>query len=393
MVSLRKFPYPFKCALSICSDADAVRSYEEFKILHDKLNTNRSIDGLGLPISDSLFLRSKSRLSFIDVNGDIDERIRGLTVCGIIDAIHSYSELSEGPSDADDLKQALNILSNHRIKIPIWTNHSQSDFNLITGYGDMPDRKYYHAKTLADYGVKYIWVGALTPIWGQSTKISISQLVDILKNRNPDFLNIRTLCFFLAKYFLSLFKQKYKIFKNNDLAIPVTLRDGTKFFEFVRYGEGMGKYDRMEHLKRMLTTDNLNKLIKREAYTIIYTHFGKRNNDIFNNMEDIFSPLLRKKEDIFITTTSNILKYYVTFKYLKWQYDKKKNSVMINRIEDPVSGYKIPSLQDIEGITFVSKVTDLNFYINDEEVKPENVIDVDTAYYRFPMSTVQYPAS
>ena len=46
IVSLRKFPFPFKAAMTICSDIDETRSSDEFLEIQRFLNT-RSMTSMG----------------------------------------------------------------------------------------------------------------------------------------------------------------------------------------------------------------------------------------------------------------------------------------------------------------------------------------------------------
>jgi hypothetical protein len=61
-VTQRRFPYPYKATLAICSDVDGMAA-ARFKRIHRFLNTRtKNIphygDGLGLDIGDSFFLRT-----------------------------------------------------------------------------------------------------------------------------------------------------------------------------------------------------------------------------------------------------------------------------------------------------------------------------------------------
>jgi hypothetical protein len=57
-VTLRKFPYPFRAALTICSDIDGTDTLENFLATQNFLNTERDTDmglGIGLEIGNSFF--------------------------------------------------------------------------------------------------------------------------------------------------------------------------------------------------------------------------------------------------------------------------------------------------------------------------------------------------
>src|SRR4030042_3229005 len=57
-VALRKFPYPFRAAIAICSDIDNTETLEEFLEIQRFLNTGEATsmgEGLGLEIGNSFF--------------------------------------------------------------------------------------------------------------------------------------------------------------------------------------------------------------------------------------------------------------------------------------------------------------------------------------------------
>ena len=65
---IRKFPYPFKAALAICSDIDETQTIEEFLEIQRFLcseDSTRLGEGLGLEIGNSFyFYDEKRRFSF-----------------------------------------------------------------------------------------------------------------------------------------------------------------------------------------------------------------------------------------------------------------------------------------------------------------------------------------
>src|SRR5207253_5854663 len=71
-ISLRRFPHPYRAALTICNDADLL-TVESFRRLHRYLNTTESTPwgkGLQLPLGQSFFLfrspESPNRFSLFD---------------------------------------------------------------------------------------------------------------------------------------------------------------------------------------------------------------------------------------------------------------------------------------------------------------------------------------
>ena len=95
-VKLRRFPFPFRAALAICSDIDNC-DRRTFVDVHRFLNTQRS--GLGLPISDSFFAVSPDprQIAYFRPDGkthsDDANLIRRGVKDGLIDSLHSWNEL------------------------------------------------------------------------------------------------------------------------------------------------------------------------------------------------------------------------------------------------------------------------------------------------------------
>src|SRR5215471_430434 len=100
VVALRKFTYPYRAALAICNDADAMTG-ESFRLFHHYLNTDQETPlgrGLNMPIGDSFFLfsspQSPNKLTFFDGLSDRLSPDAGLlrdcAQAGLIDTLHTY---------------------------------------------------------------------------------------------------------------------------------------------------------------------------------------------------------------------------------------------------------------------------------------------------------------
>ena len=64
-ISIRKYPYPYKCLLSINNDTDGFH-YSSFKSFHEFVNGKKSTifgQGLNLEISDSFFGYTQREMS------------------------------------------------------------------------------------------------------------------------------------------------------------------------------------------------------------------------------------------------------------------------------------------------------------------------------------------
>ena len=155
------------------------------------------------------------------------------------------------------------------------------------------------------------------------------------------------------------------------------LDDGQKIFRFMRsgvfyYGDPAATSD---GLASTLTEPILQRLCKVGGYVIIYTHLGK--NSGFPYISEKTQKALRllakkyKQGDLYVTTTSKLLKYYVNKKYLKWHSDtnERGTNIYIESISDPVRGTFIPTIDDMRGITFYTdKPNNTHIFIQNNEI-------------------------
>lgn len=363
-IALRRFPAPYRCALSISSDCDAIHSVDEYLSFHDIIKGQKADSYFD--ISGSAFIKSRSRISLIGPDDCIDPKVEMLVREGSLDTIHAWSELDEQQPPATVMSCTLDNLGKKGLRLPVWTNHSNSPYNLVTGSGDLQQGRFHHAKHLFRYGVRFIWIGALTPIWGQEVHLNARQVIDAaFAEGRIGFTALKTLLLFFTKCGKATYQPAFRFYLANRLMWPVTLRDGTRFWAFVRYGPLQGRWDRFRHLKNILTENALDCLIRMQAITIIYTHLGKKDPGAdLQNPDDVrttFAPLLSRQHQIWVCPTARLLRYWVTHEYLDWKYLSEKGTVIIQGINDPVTGYRKPDREDLQDITFMSKHDDLSF--------------------------------
>jgi hypothetical protein len=57
---------------------------------------------------------------------------------------------------------------------------------------------------------------------------------------------------------------------------------------------------------------------------------------------------------IYVTTTSKLLNYYITQRYLNWEFESAdgKSTIKIHGIDDPIFGHYVPLADSLGGITF-----------------------------------------
>ena len=360
MIRLCKYPFPFSAVLAICSDPDSTRDIDAYIRFHERLGS------MGLEISDGLFLQSASLVSFLDASGRVDPRIARMARRGQVDTVHSFAELNEEEAGCGALRKGLEALTAQDVPVDIWSNHSRSRFNLFSGDGDVRGSRYYHADRLSACGVRFVWAGGITPIWGQDSPVGPAQLLDVLRHpAGTDRIVLRSLLGILAKLILSHGCPGLAAYRGNRLLRPVTARDGTRFWSFIRYGRRLARDDRFMHLADILSGARLDALIRRNGATIVYTHFGKSDgNTSFSSGEcvsRIFAALAQRSSRIWVCPTSRLLRYLVTRDHLEWSLDESSGELSISGIFDPVKGYRTATPRDIEGITFSSDRSDLTF--------------------------------
>ncbi len=385
-VALRKFPYPYKAAMTICSDIDETTTKEEFLEIQKFLNTKEETtmgQGVGLEIGNSFMMYAPPAcaFSYFSRNPGSAQVIKKFIKTGYIDFIHSYGEKTD--FTRKDAIKAIEELNNNQCKVDVWIDHAKTPDNLgddhTFGLGDHPGSIAYHSDLTLAYGIKFVWLGRVTTVIGQSVPITLKTFssvydsrhtVDSLKNMVKEF----------AKNVLAVFgNRKYAMHKSYDLVRIAKLNDGQKVYEFLRfdnYWKGVAEGATSKRLAYVISKRTLDRLKKVNGYMIVYTHLGK-NSDCSQVIAKETQTALRdlaseyERGNIYITTTSKLLNYYVNHKYLNWSYKTKDNEIIItiSGVEDPVFGSFVPITEDLQGITFYVPDKDkTRIYINDKEI-------------------------
>jgi hypothetical protein len=217
-------------------------------------------------------------------------------------------------------------------------------------------------------------------IAGQAVPISINTFCDIF-NSNYPIHSIVNIGKEFSKNFLGVLGlKKYAMHEKNDLIKISTLNDGQKVYEFMRFDthwKGVGRGADANGLANSISQQVLERLKNREGYMVVYTHLGKNagnqepipkeTRNALRNLADEF-----KNGAIFVTSTSKLLKYYLHNRYLYWSHEFKNNElhIHIQKIKEPISGERIPTLKDLTGITFyISDRKIARVFVNKKELK------------------------
>lgn len=393
-VELRKFPYPFKAALTIASDVDDNDSVEELLHIHNKINSKK--DGLGLDIGDSFWMynelielmkdstydihtfheRFSGPIPFLGVsifdglkrkkspNADV---IESLIRKGYIDALHSYGQFAANTFDRGYAADALKYLKDNNLNFDVFIGHGGHENTNNVGpwpwqLGDNPDTKEYHTDLTVPFGVKFFWTGQMTHCIGQNGNFSFES-------------KIKQFVEWLQDMWINNGSTIYE--HGNELVTIRELDDGQKIFDYVRYINRWGKYEITDEpsLRFQLNPEVIDDLIDNEGYLIQYTHLGANYGYPYLSVHTMEMLQHAKQKfdsgELLVSTTSKLLNYNVHRKYLNWDYEINGNTLTINimDINNEVEGQFIPTMKDLEGLTFyVPENLEYNIFINDQPI-------------------------
>jgi len=385
-VALRKFPYPYKAAMTISSDIDGTTTKEEFLEIQKFLNTKEETsmgEGVGLDIGNSFVMYAPPTCAFSYFSGNPgnSQVIRRFINSGYIDFIHSYGEKAD--FTRKDAARAIRELNDNQCKVDVWVDHARTPDNLgddtTFGLGDHPESSAYHSDLTLAYGIKFAWLGRVTTVIGQSMPVSLKTFSSIFDSRHP-IDSLKNMVKEFAKNVLAVLgNRKYAMHKNYDLIRVAKLDDGQKVYEFMRfdnYWKGVAEGATSRRLAYVISRRTLERLKEAGGYMVVYTHLGKNSDcsqviaeETQNALRDLASE--QERGNIYVTTTSRLLNYYLNYKYLNWSHEPKGDEtvITISSVEDPVFGSFIPTIEDLQGITFyVPDKNKIRIYINDKEI-------------------------
>ncbi len=390
MISLRKYPYPYRAAFTICSDIDA-STWRDFLDIHAFLNTDSDTpfgQGLSLEIGDSFWFYSdpaSPEHAFAYFEPDCKtpsvfaEPIRHLVQTGWLDTLHSYGNFTEKlPFQRKLAEQAWDVCKKYDLKIPVWVNHGDckvntQDFGQYYGSGDDPgNAEVYHTDILTRMGVHFFWESEkhVTPVVGQNRPVS---LTEAWWNRNTLITSVERLknVVKIVNGYRNILRDKFSLSRiamweqdprKNDLYIPYTLKDGQQLLRFNRYGHG--RYDWSDDLPRLINRQNLQRLIDTGGASILYLHIGDRRDRSKPALTtpgiqalNILAEKANKTKEIFVTVTSRLLQYVAIQKTLKYQVRSSGNTktIQITNIGTIASDDKSHPPASLQGITFYTE--------------------------------------
>ena len=279
-VQLRRFPYPYRAMLALCSDLDRTPDRHVYWEIMRFLNTTEATSlgpGVGLEVGNSIYFDMPSdQFAYWNTDDAGRAMVRGLIRSGHIDCLHSYGDLAATRADAG---RALEELARHDCRLEVWVDHgvALSNFgaDVMRGHGDELGHPAYHADLTVGHGIRYVWRGRVTSVIGQD----VPAILAGVWTRQRPVVSARTVAKEAAKRLLARWGcAKYAMHSKNVVLRRSSLRDGTPVREFVRsnpHWAGVSACDTGRAIGQVLTRPMLDHLVRRAGVCLLYTHLGK----------------------------------------------------------------------------------------------------------------------
>lgn len=317
--AVRRYPYPYRAMMAICSDLDltpdATTYFESLRYLNTTDRTSYGT-GVGLEIGNSIYFdMPPGHVAYWNEDGSARARFRTLIKSGHIDCLHSFGDSA---TTRDRAAAALDELDRHGCHMRVWVDHAVAPSNFgadrMAGQGDVAGSPIFHADLTCGFGIEYVWRGRVTSVTGQNAPRSVAGLLD---SQRP-LASLVTVAKEISKGTLArLHHHKYAMHGDNRLMRPIRLRSGHPVTEFLRanpHSGGVSCGDTADGLGEVLTSGFFDRLASREAVTILYTHLGKFADAArpFNSSTEAGLRRLAARQsrgEILVATTQRLLDY------------------------------------------------------------------------------------
>jgi hypothetical protein len=353
--------------LAVCSDLDETPDARVYLEIAGFLNTREATAmgrGVGLEIGNSIYFdMPPTQFSYWGTDERGREMARALMRSGHIDVIHSWGDLA---SERRHAERNLAELERHGCRLEVWIDHSKAPSNfgpdIMVGQGDLPGAAAYHADLTLAYGVRYVWRGRTTGLTGQDAPIRRRSFVPLLR-KGRSIVSTRTVVKEAAKVALGLLgRPRWRLYGANRVCHPCTLRDGSRAWEFLRTNPswgGPGASATAAGIEEVLTPGMLETLVASAGTAVLYTHLGKvvdPRTPFGPGTVGAFRHLARLRDagTILVTTTRRLLRYVTVRDHLRFRAAVVGDTtvVTVDSVEDPVTGRRQPSAEDLHGLTF-----------------------------------------
>ncbi len=406
-VELRKYPYPYRAMLAICSDLDETPDRHAYWEIMRFLNTTETTSmgpGVGLEVGNSIYFdMPPDQFAYWNTDDAGREMVRNLIRSGHIDCLHSYGDLATTRSHAG---RALDELAKHDCRLEVWVDHGTAATNfgadIMQGHGDEPGHAAYHADLTCDYGINYVWRGRVTSVIGQDAPASLGGIFTL---QHP-LASVRTVAKEAAKRVLTRCgNHKYAMHAGNVLSRQIRLGDGHNVEEFIRcnpHWGGVSCGDRATRLGEVITAGFLDQLLEQRGACILYTHLGKirDRHQIFPESTRQVLRLLadyRNAGRILVTTTRRLLAYCRAVREVSARLLRAERGPVLELTANPSTHALKRSLglSDLDGLTlYVSGTRPVRVLWNGAEVKGTRIHpadDTDTVSVSLPWRRLSFP--
>jgi hypothetical protein len=361
-VERRRFPFPYRAALAVCSDLDETPDLELYANTLRFLNGRGATpfgDGLGLEIGNTIYFdMPPDQFSYWNTTDRGREVIRALIRSGHVDCLHSFGDLADTRAHAG---RALDDLERHGCRLEVWIDHAVAPSNfgpdIMCGTGDVAGSPVYHADLTWAHGVRFVWRGRVTSVTGQGVA---PRLGGIFTPAHP-VASARTLAKEAAKGVLGRAgSHKYRAHATNDLIRAATLRSGQPVWEFVRsnpHWGGVSSCDTATGFGDVMGPGLIDRLIAREGACVLYTHLGKTPTPARPFTEAGLAAwrcLAQASRDgcILVTTTRRLLGSWVAGQTLTWSARTGDDgAITIEARRTPTAGTLLAD-RDLDGLCF-----------------------------------------
>jgi hypothetical protein len=352
-IDILRYPYPYRCAFTICNDCDYF-TRKAFETIHHFINTTDTMNlgkGLGLPIADSMFMFGERPgvLSYFEGVTDKPSQDSGFlkdaVARGWIDSLHGYGDFITSRSFSRELaERALGELEKNNIKLKVWIDHGSADMSQNIGLPNIlskgADRRHkaYHADLLKEYGIGFV-AGYNSDLIGQDGHG---------RHRAKPLPQPGVPLAFLKRVHGRLYGRR--------LLKRKRLRDGSLFHFFCRARNGVLRPD-ASTLCHQLSQENIMRLSQSEGTMILYQHLGSRGGrpTLFPYLDEkaqsALAHVAEKYHDgiLWVAPTSRLLTYFCIRENIKVEAVQNHNNlwIEIGDKENLSRGLDVMDLRDI----------------------------------------------
>ena len=398
-VAVRRYPFPYRCALAINNDTDGLR-YDAFRAFHAYVSGRGETPfgpGLGLEVADSFWvwaaggefgLYHAPPWSEAAQPSPEHDRILELARAGWLDTLHGFGAWNDDwHLDRDRIAKALAYLDSKDVKLKVYVGHG--GYNMTHNFGgpwgyyhgaDDTAHRSYCFDLLSDYGFKYHWTDVCYELdkFGDDLVFDDQAQLDDAVARH-DF----------QRYFHANdpadYTQAREVFPGigdeeriawrrrlfNHTIVPVTARDGRPALVFKRFRGHDGPM--AGNFITQVNPQSLDALEARRGAVVIYQHFGvwralfmgKRHaSQRVSEPETVldehnvwaFRDLAERHRDgrVLVATTRRLLDFLWMRDHLVYRVENRNGTtvVRIEGIECPLKGRIQPEPADLAGLAF-----------------------------------------